>query len=649
VTVQLSVADVRGALARAAGTNAGGPGEPSTMLLGRVFHEVFADLVSADPGRSGLRIAAEGGSELKVCQEQLLDHTWHRLLAPRLLRNAAVLQSSSAAVQMLWKATQNLTGWLAGVVAELIEHRPAIRGAWEELSPALQAEVPLRCDLLEPGWTEPVQLFGFADSVLRAPGRDNFCAVELKLGRASPAVDLGQAALYHLILTRSASVAPRSALALMRFSPDLEEHVIESPLLAPAIQRLLELIGRVAGVIADHAPQAVPIPKAVASASKPESAPAKPSPVPTLIATESKPDATVPPAYTELGKRLVRAYREHGVGVDVRGEPAVGARFLRFDVRLTPGMRLDGLRRRTREVQHRLELKTEPLIVPEAGRLFIDLERPDPVTIHFADIAAELPPVDPLYGSAKVLVGADAARKLRFADLASSGRSHVLAAGTTGSGKSEWLRMMLASLITSNTPETLRIVTFDPKLAAFADLEKSRFLWKKDAYWIPGDDRPASELFQDLIEEMERRYQLTRQSGGDDLRSHIEKTGKPLPRIVCVCDEYFALISQNKQEKAQIEEAVSLLGAKARAAGIHLVLATQQPSRQVISGVIQSNLPCRVALALGSTIESNMILGASGAERLTGSGDLLYKDFGDPIRLQAPYLNEVERKRLFAG
>jgi len=208
---------------------------------------------------------------------------------------------------------------------------------------------------------------------------------------------------------------------------------------------------------------------------------------------------------------------------------------------------------------------------------------------------------------------------------------------------------MLASLIATNTPDTLRIVTFDPKLAAFTDLEHSKFLWKKSACWIPGDGRSASELFQDIIEEMDHRYQLTRQSGADNLRSHVEKTGRPLPRIVCVCDEYFALISQNKQEKAQIEDAVSLLGAKARAAGIHLVLATQQPSRATITGAIQSNLPCRVALALTSSIESNMILGCSGAERLTGSGDLLYKDFGDPVRLQAPYLTEQERKRWFTA
>jgi hypothetical protein len=637
MTVQLAVADVRAALARAAGSKAGGSGEPSTLLLGRLFHETFADLVSTDPTRSGLRVLAEGGSDSRRVNEQLLDHTWQRVLAPRLRRNAALLQASSSHVLMLWKATQNLASWLTAIVGELLEQSPEMRGGWVQLERALQAEVPLACELKEPGWTEPVRLCGFADSILRAPSRDAFCAVEFKLGRATPVVDLGQAALYHLMLARSSALTPQSALALMRFSPELEEHVVASEALAPAIDQLIKLIGQLAGV-AGEASTATPQPRAAEGPSASPASPSAPAPASANAAAEK---------YAELGKRLVRAYREHGIGIETRAEPAVGPRFLRFDVRLTPGMKLDGVRRRTREVQHRLELKAEPMIVQESGRLYIDLERPDPDTILFSSITSELGPVDPLYGSAKILIGADAARRLRFADLGSSGRSHVLAAGTTGSGKSEWLRMMLASLIASNTPDTLRVVTFDPKLAAFTDLERSKFLWKKGAYWVPGDGRSASELFQDLVEEMEHRYQLTRQSGADNLRSHVEKTGKPLPRIVCVCDEYFALISQNKQEKASIEEAVSLLGAKARAAGIHLVLATQQPSRATISGAIQSNLPCRVALALSSPIESNMILGSSGAERLTGSGDLLYKDFGDPVRLQAPYLTEDERRHWF--
>ena len=122
MTIQISVADVRGALARAAGPNAAGGGEPSTLLLGRIFHEVFADLISTDPIRSGLKVLAESGADAKRRGELLLDHCWERLLAPRLRRNAAVLQESSAQVLTTWNATQNLTRWLVGVVDELIEH-----------------------------------------------------------------------------------------------------------------------------------------------------------------------------------------------------------------------------------------------------------------------------------------------------------------------------------------------------------------------------------------------------------------------------------------------------------------------------------------------------------------------------------------------
>jgi len=137
-----------------------------------------------------------------------------------------------------------------------------------------------------------------------------------------------------------------------------------------------------------------------------------------------------------------------------------------------------------------------------------------------------------------------------------------------------------------------------------------------------------------------------RASNSDNLADHVVRTGRPLARILCVCDEYFALISQQRAEREHIEEAVGLIGAKGRSAGVHLILATQQPSRKTITGAIQANLPCRVALYLQNHIESTMILGQAGAERLTGAGDLLYRDFGNPVRLQSPYLPAADRSRL---
>jgi energy-coupling factor transporter ATP-binding protein EcfA2 len=658
MTVEVSVGDVRAALMQAAGSSAIGSGEAATLLLGRVFHEVFADLVSPDEHKSALPIIIQGAEEREARRRQLSDHTWQRLVAPRLLRHGAELQASSESVLMLWSATRNLLGWLESVVTELDAGAALPRGSWERLARMLQSEVPLTCELREPSWAEPVRLVGIADSILHLPEQPgkppSYCAIELKLGRCRPVIDLGQVALYHLILSRSdcdkhgrdnhsAKDTPRSALALMRFSPNLDEQLVERAALAEAERRLLDLVGKLAGVARPAAP-------AKPSNGKGKARPKGAEP-PSSSSNAAPPSAQVPPSapekpeYLELSKRLIRAYKEQGVGIELRGAPLVGPRFLRFDVRLTAGGRVDALKRRTPEVQHRLELATEPLIIQEAGHLYIDLQRPDPATIEFGAVVSQLPALDARFGAARIPVGVDAGGRLHSVDLASAGRSHVLAAGTTGSGKSEWLRMMMAGLIATNTPDTLRFVTFDPKLAAFADLERSKFLWKPASWWIPGTGRPASEVFEDLMEEMDRRYQLTRQSGADNLREHVEKTGAPLARIVCVCDEYFALVSQNKEEKKTIEEAVSLLGAKARAAGIHLVLATQQPSRQIIHGAIQANLPCRVALTLQSHIESNMILNAAGAERLTGKGDLLYKDFGNPVRLQAPLLTAADRER----
>jgi hypothetical protein len=531
------------------------------------------------------------------------------------------LQASSSQVLTCWQATRALCRWLDAIVIELLAEYPETWGSWEKLKDHLAAEVPLACELNRDDWSEPVRLVGIADSLLRVPQRSAYCAIELKLGQANPVVDLGQAALYHLILTRTEAKSDRSALSLVKFSPDLEEVLIEGKDLEQAEARLLDLIGAMAGVLRPARDTQPPI---SSSASNLELRP-----------------------FSELGTRLLRACREHGIGLELRGSPKIGQRFLRYEVRLTPGIRVESLRKRTQELQHRLELNREPIVVQDAGHLYVDMERPDPQTVAFSSIVQQLPRIDPLRGSAKVPVGVDAAGNLLFADLASSGRSHILVAGTTGSGKSEWLRMAAAGLIATNTPDTLRLVTLDPKLAAFTDLEQSHFLWRQDSCWIPGSDKPASEVLFELVEEMERRYHVIHDAGCDTLQEFVTKQRRPLARIVCVCDEYFALVSQGRQEKLSIEQHVALLGAKGRAAGVHLILATQQPSRATITGAIQSNLPCRVALYLQNSIESNMILNQAGAERLTGSGDLLYKDFGNPVRLQAPYLSAAERVKWF--
>jgi S-DNA-T family DNA segregation ATPase FtsK/SpoIIIE len=632
VTLELSVSEVRQALRQAQGRDGAGNGEPANVLVGQIFHEVFADLVGGDAARSGLPLLVDAHPDQERATDQLLRHAYRCLLGPRLLRHRSSLNDTTEPVLLVWRAVQELVRWLVPLGAELVRLDPDAETDWSRLANLLSAEVPLECELCEPTWSEPVRLVGIADSLLKVPQRAAWCAVELKLGRASPPLDLGQAALYHLILERSGAAASSSALALLHFAPELEEKLIRAHELGEAEQRLLDLIGALAGARPDDAVRA-----GSRGAEPARSSPGAPS------SPEAEP-ATPQEAHLALRHRLMHAFGEYGVAVELSQTPLVGPRFLRFDVRLGSATRIDAVRRALGEVQIRAELRREPMLIRQLGRLSLDVERPDPVTVPFSAIVDQLPARD-RRGSSRVPVGVNACGQLHFADLASSGRSHMLVAGTTGSGKSEWLRMMLAGLLVSNTPETLRLVTLDPKLVAFAELEKSPFLMTADAWWIPGFGRDASEVFEQLVAEMDTRYATIHAAGADHLGEYAEKTGRVLPRVVCVCDEYFALISAGASEKKRIEAAIFLLGAKGRAAGVHLVLATQQPSRRVIQGALDTNLPCRVGLLTAKAEESRMLLGVTGAEQLTGAGDLLYKDFGEPVRLQAPYLGPSERGR----
>ncbi|WP_437966271.1 FtsK/SpoIIIE domain-containing protein [Sorangium sp. So ce260] len=633
--IELSVKDVREELLRAAEAADAGAGERATLLLGRMFHEVFADLVGRDPERSGARALLDLGPDRQIWHARLLEHAYRALVGPRLARSKAQLQETTEQVLVFWQAVQHLTRWLADLVWTAVEARQGQPVAWEEVAELFSAEVPLACELREPGWTDAVRLTGVADSLLRVPGRAGFCALELKLGRATPAVDLGQVALYHLIVARGAraegaGAPPRaagSAIALVRFAPAAEERLVTAEQAAAAQGSLLQLIGRMAGVL-----------------------PAPPVPPP-----RARP-STMPPAapdqreqHAELGRQLARAFREYGRPIDVAGDPVVGPRFLRFEARLGRGVTFEQVARLTTEVRLKVGLAKEPILSKDTGRLTLDVARPDPQTVRFSAVIGDLGPGDPLRGSARLPIGVDVRGALRCADLSNPINAHVLVAGTTGSGKTEWLRMAIAGLLQTNTPETLRLLLLDPKLAAFTELKRSPFLWPRHGLWTPGGHVEAAEVLEDLAAEMDERYQRFSADGVDDLAQHIDKRGRPMPRIVCFCDEYFALISQSREQRRAIEQQIALLGAKARAAGIHLVIATQQPSRQVIQGALDANMPCRVGLMTQSAIESRMLLQTAGAERLTGNGDLLYKDVGDPVRLQAPYLAPDERRRLFGA
>ncbi len=246
-------------------------------------------------------------------------------------------------------------------------------------------------------------------------------------------------------------------------------------------------------------------------------------------------------------------------------------------------------------------------------------------------------------------MGVDLRRQSRYVDL-SSDCPHILAAGTTGSGKSEWLRMAIASLIATNTPQTLRLMLIDPKRVTFGELSGSPYLLdagEQSGGALLSTPEEAIGGLDRLIGLMEERYRLFAEAGVTDLNGlNRMPDAAPHPRVVCFCDEYGNLVAQKKHREA-IESAINQLGAKARAAGIHLIVATQDPRAQILSPVLKNNLGGRVCLRTTSSTQSRMMLDQNGAESLLGNGDLFFKTTGEPVRLQAPLLTADERRELF--
>ncbi|MBV9744614.1 MAG: DNA translocase FtsK, partial [Acidobacteriia bacterium] len=483
-------------------------------------------------------------------------------------------------------------------------------------------------ELREPGWTDAVHISGVADAVFRLPGGKQWCVVELKTGQSAAEADLAQACLYYEMLAANEKTA--GALALVCFQPRLEQILFTPEQLAPVEKRLRALIGRLAGVLP-------------ASPLSPHSAPAQPRDQQGPLQTKAPPGPTHP-EHRELGRKLVEVFREYHAPVEVLGEPIVGPSFLRFPLEPARGIRADAVRRLAREVQIRLGLAAAPLIHTTGGRLVVDVARPDRQPVLFASVKEQLPSRDAVRGCSRFPVGVDLEGRLHMADVADSADCHLLVAGTTGSGKTEWLRAMIAGLVLTNSPETLRMVLVDPKRTAFNELAGSPYLWADRRIVYPDELSPL-ELFDELIEEMERRYRAFQATGADHLAA-LQQQGGTFPRIVCVCDEYADLLTHDRKE---IEERIGRLGQKARAAGIHLVLAVQQPSREMVKGALQANIPARVALRVTSRIESNMLLDRAGAEDLLGNGDLLFKDIGQPVRPQGVFLPPGERRIIFGG
>jgi S-DNA-T family DNA segregation ATPase FtsK/SpoIIIE len=331
-----------------------------------------------------------------------------------------------------------------------------------------------------------------------------------------------------------------------------------------------------------------------------------------------------------------------------------------FELDLGPGVKVNAVTNRVDDLS--LALKGAPIrMVPVMkGKTTIGIEVPrNPRDLIYLDEVLRSQAFKNSSFRLPIAMGKDAYGDAAVIDLAST--PHFLVAGTTGAGKSVFVNTMLVSLIIKLSPKKLRLIMIDPKQLELALYEKLPHLIMP----VVTDSSVASAALLWAIDEMERRYSLLKdfavkniegfnkkiKVSGSVLTIKINKyypdadvVDFELPYIVIVVDE-FADLKLSKSGPA-IENAISRLAAKARASGIHIVLATQRPSTDVITGVIKANFPTRVAFRVTTNMDSRVILDTPGAEKLLGRGDMLFKQGIETVRMHSAYVEEEEIEAL---
>ncbi|MEQ8380825.1 MAG: DNA translocase FtsK [Coleofasciculus sp. A1-SPW-01] len=336
-----------------------------------------------------------------------------------------------------------------------------------------------------------------------------------------------------------------------------------------------------------------------------------------------------------IAQQLVETLQSFKIDVTCVGT-AVGPAFIRVKLRPSLGVTVNRLLRLSADLQVQLGITHPPLIAPQPGYVSVDLPRPDRQVAQFEKyITSRTSTQAPV----KIAIGVDLDGNLVEADLSDANTCHFLVGGTTGSGKSEFLRSLLLSLLYRHSPQQLKIALVDPKRVTFPEFAQIPWLYAP----IVKDSEDAIALMENLVAEMERRYQRFEQAGCSHLDAYNQQNNPPLPRLVCIFDEYADFMTE-KDIRNALELSIKRLGSMARAAGIHLIIATQRPEAKVVTPIIRSNLPGRVALRTASEADSEIILGGKQSEAayLLGKGDLLYQVGAKLQRLQSLFARRIE-------
>lgn len=319
----------------------------------------------------------------------------------------------------------------------------------------------------------------------------------------------------------------------------------------------------------------------------------------------------------------------------------IGPTVTQYELEIKAGTKVSKLLSVQREIALALSAKEIRIQAPIPGKNTIGVEIPNKVNapVSFKEVVSYLPEINEKT-LLTVALGKDIMAKIKYAEI--NATPHLLIAGSTGSGKSVCMNCIIASILMRARPDQVKLVMVDPKKVELGMYNGIPHLLCP----VVTDPKKASIALQNIVAEMEKRYGILEKTHNKNIEMYnkfCEKNSdyQKLPYIVVIIDELADLMLVAAKE---VEDSILRITQMARAAGIHLIVATQRPSTDVITGVVKANIPSRISFAVSSSIDSRTILDMTGAEKLLGKGDMLFKPMGEntPIRIQGAYVSEEE-------